>query len=967
MPRGGKNKGGNKKWSRKRKVEERSAKSDKPRNNGGGYYTIINSNAKFEAYYSLVGLHNNRYDEESKKFVSCANDAEKHAERDLFMTSMTSILPASFRVDRSLDATTQKNVLDELQEFVGKEMEVEIELPKRSQASGGMKNILDKGTDGEEKKVDGAMDENKDDAKKEEGDAKSVDATTKTGNETTTPIDNGPTIIKKTIAPAKPIPFISSGETVLGYQLSVDRRTLRRNKSLEPLHEWLKIQTDCGHVTRQETVSMIPPVVLDAKEGMSVLDMCAAPGSKTCQLVEHVGGFSTVTSEGGEKKNLEPKGYVVANDADEKRAYMLVHQLRRMNSPAIFVTSCDGQFFPILDEKSDKGTEREGTFDRVLADVPCSGDGTIRKNPGIWRHWNHLGSLALHPLQLSIALRGARLTKVGGYVVYSTCSMNPMENEAVVAELLRVSEGSLVLEDPRERMEGLIARPGWSSWRVLRESQNRTRKAMKDWKKKNNSKMMAKKKEFDEKREEADGHYGPAKKEAKVDDTSKDGDEKKKDEDQNKKVEKEEEEEVKFVPSPFDTKPYVPPSTWDEAALNERTTSLGFHEYKSYDEVEPEWRRRVRASCFPPTDEEAKKFELEKCLRCLPQDMDTGGFFVALLKKVKPLNMAAIERMNTLAKESRGGGEVDGQVPKKWKGKKGQKSESDKKGSENEDVGMTESSAVEDKTDGETTTTPEAKDDDKPKEENKKENEDEETIRKAPQGKVGAYHGHQKKEDLSKQDFAPADPSIWPPIMKEFGLDTSTFPADQFFVRASGEAKILYFLCKNVKGELIDRGIQERVTVINSGLKAFERCSLKESNHMSYRVAQEGIQYIVPHMTKRILSANMDDFCACIKLGFTPFDSFSEKLQEGLKELTPGSFIVTLEGYEKDVAKKMYLTMWRRTNNCVNCFVAKIEMEAMLSKMRALGYVPKKEDEEDKSVESVGKEPAVEEKMDTSS
>ena len=433
---------GRKKWNRKRKAEEGAEKQGKERTNAGGYkdgqdYAAAKtSNPKFEAYYSLVGLHDTRYD--NGTFVPCATDAEKHVERDLFMTTLRATLPASFRVDRSIDPTIQKKILEELQEYVGKEMEVEIELPRRSEAIGGKKTCIDQG-------VEVAKEEGDEEQKTDNGDNKSSEAQ----------------FVKRTLAPAKPIPFISHNDITLGFQLSVDRRTLRRNASLEPLHSFLKIQTDCGHITRQETVSMIPPVVLNAKEGMSVLDMCAAPGSKTCQLLEVVGGFTS-------KTEFEPHGYVVANDADPKRAYMLVHQLKRMNSTSVYVTSCDGQYFPILDDKSIRGTDKEGMFDRVLCDVPCSGDGTVRKNPGIWKNWNQLGSLALHPLQLSIALRGARLTHVGGYMVYSTCSMNPMENESVVAELLRITDGSLVLEDPRERMEGLVARPGWSTWRVLR-------------------------------------------------------------------------------------------------------------------------------------------------------------------------------------------------------------------------------------------------------------------------------------------------------------------------------------------------------------------------------------------------------------------------------------------------------------------------------------------------------------------
>ncbi len=126
--------------------------------------------------------------------------------------------------------------------------------------------------------------------------------------------------------------------------------------------------------------------------------------------------------------------------------------------------------------------------------------------------------------------------------------------------------------------------------------------------------------------------------------------------------------------------------------------------------------------------------------------------------------------------------------------------------------------------------------------------------------------------------------------------------------------------------------------MINSGLKGFERCSIQSTN-VTYRVAQEGVQYVVPHMTKRILSANMDDFHSCVKEGLIPFDKFSESFQKGLDELTPGSFIVTLEGYEKDIAKKMYLVMFRRAKKMVDCFVTKVEKEAILSKMRALGYL----------------------------
>ena len=103
-------------------------------------------------------------------------------------------------------------------------------------------------------------------------------------------------------------------------------------------------------------------------------------------------------------------------------------------------------------------------FDRILCDVPCSGDGTIRKNSNIWRLWSLGGAIGLHPLQLSIAWRAAQLLKVGGRLVYSTCSLNPFENEAVVAELIRHSRGALRVVDVSDKLPGLLREPGMESW-----------------------------------------------------------------------------------------------------------------------------------------------------------------------------------------------------------------------------------------------------------------------------------------------------------------------------------------------------------------------------------------------------------------------------------------------------------------------------------------------------------------------
>ena len=71
-----------------------------------------------------------------------------------------------------------------------------------------------------------------------------------------------------------------------------------------------------------------------------------------------------------------------------------------------------------------------------MVDVPCSGDGAIRKLPNRWKIWNCKDGQELHPIQLELLQRAIELTKVGGVIVYSTCSLNPIENEAVITEAL---------------------------------------------------------------------------------------------------------------------------------------------------------------------------------------------------------------------------------------------------------------------------------------------------------------------------------------------------------------------------------------------------------------------------------------------------------------------------------------------------------------------------------------------------
>lgn len=142
---------------------------------------------------------------------------------------------------------------------------------------------------------------------------------------------------------------------------------------------------------------------------------------------------------------------------------MLTRHVQHAKSPCNLVTNYPAQAFP--DIYVQEGVPLK--FDRVLCDVPCSGDGTIRKAPNIAKTWTPKHAMSLHGLQLAIAERGLQLLEVGGLMVrvfffvdrvfffwfdtwhgnyyiffsygikvYSTCALNPIEDEAVVATLL---------------------------------------------------------------------------------------------------------------------------------------------------------------------------------------------------------------------------------------------------------------------------------------------------------------------------------------------------------------------------------------------------------------------------------------------------------------------------------------------------------------------------------------------------
>ena len=103
----------------------------------------------------------------------------------------------------------------------------------------------------------------------------------------------------------------------------------------------------------------------------------------------------------------------------------------------------------------------------MLCDVPCSSDAVLRKLPANWQSWTTKNACSLHPLQLQIAIRGLELLKVGGLLSYSTCSLNPIENEAVVSSILNKYKGMVEVIECRSVLKDFKTRKGMTHWSVL--------------------------------------------------------------------------------------------------------------------------------------------------------------------------------------------------------------------------------------------------------------------------------------------------------------------------------------------------------------------------------------------------------------------------------------------------------------------------------------------------------------------
>jgi 16S rRNA (cytosine967-C5)-methyltransferase len=177
-----------------------------------------------------------------------------------------------------------------------------------------------------------------------------------------------------------------------------------------------------GKISIQDEASQIIPLLLDVQPGDQVLDLCAAPGGKTPPLVR------------GAREN----GMVVAGERHAHRLRAMREQFKRLNLSHVRLVEVDAE----------ETLPFAARFDRVLVDAPCSGTGTLARHPEIrWRlKAERLDEF--HKLQVSLLTNAVAILKPGARLVYSTCSMEPEENEKVVEEVLKNTAGVRLVPGP---------------------------------------------------------------------------------------------------------------------------------------------------------------------------------------------------------------------------------------------------------------------------------------------------------------------------------------------------------------------------------------------------------------------------------------------------------------------------------------------------------------------------------------
>ena len=163
-----------------------------------------------------------------------------------------------------------------------------------------------------------------------------------------------------------------------------------------------------GSIYLQSLSSMVPPLVLKPKENEKILDLTAAPGSKTTQMAAM----------------MNNNGYILANELDTLRCERLKYNIEKQGAKIIEINNGRGEII---------GKKYEAFFDKVLLDAPCSGEGRfLATDAKTYRKWSEKTVNELAKLQKKLLKSAYQALKQGGTLVYSTCTLNRKENEEIL-------------------------------------------------------------------------------------------------------------------------------------------------------------------------------------------------------------------------------------------------------------------------------------------------------------------------------------------------------------------------------------------------------------------------------------------------------------------------------------------------------------------------------------------------------
>lgn len=190
-----------------------------------------------------------------------------------------------------------------------------------------------------------------------------------------------------------------------------------------------------GWVYVQDETSLIASTMLDAQPNERILDLCAAPGGKAVRAATM----------------MNDQGQLIANDMNGGRLVALRRALERMLITCAAVTHGNGLKYPM----------EENGFDRVIADVPCSCEGTSRKQRLRSLESSLEFRTSINQTQKGLLRRALKLCKVGGIVLYATCTYDPLENEMVVHAARHAADFEVV---PLEVPEAITFSPGVIRW-----------------------------------------------------------------------------------------------------------------------------------------------------------------------------------------------------------------------------------------------------------------------------------------------------------------------------------------------------------------------------------------------------------------------------------------------------------------------------------------------------------------------